>query len=110
MCLFCNIKNGDIPCKKILENDEFLCFEDISPQSLIHVLIIPKMHIDSFSDVSSNIMGQMSEFIQEVAINLGVKSDGYRLITNIGKNGCQEVKHLHFHLLAGESIGALRSK
>ncbi len=109
MCLFCNIKNGDIPCKKVLENDEFLCFEDISPQSKIHVLIIPKMHIDSFNEVTPNIMSGMTSFIQEVALQLGVKSDGYRLITNIGKNGCQEIKHLHFHLLAGESIGALRA-
>jgi len=107
MCLFCKIINGDIPNKTVFENDNFLAFEDINPQAKIHVLIIPKIHVDSFNEITPNIMGEMTSFIQEVALSLGVKSDGYRLITNIGKNGGQEVNHIHFHLLAGESLGAL---
>jgi len=107
MCLFCKIINGDIPNKTILENDQFLAFEDINPQAKIHVLIIPKIHIDSFNEMTPNIMADMTTFIQEVALTLGVKSDGYRLITNIGQNGGQEVKHIHFHLLAGEQLGSL---
>jgi len=107
MCLFCKIIEGDIPNKTVLENDNFLAFEDINPQAKIHVLIIPKVHIQSFNEMTANIMSEMTSFIQEVALSLGVKSDGYRLITNIGQNGGQEVAHLHFHLLAGEQLGAI---
>ena len=108
MCLFCKIINKDIPNKTVLENDNFLCFEDINPQAKIHVLIIPKVHIESFNEMTPNIMAEMTTFIQEVTLTLGVKSDGYRLITNIGENGSQEVKHIHFHLLAGEVLGSIR--
>ena len=107
MCIFCKIINGEIPNKTVLEDDNFLAFEDINPQAKIHVLIIPKVHIQSFNEITPNIMAEMTSFIQEVALTLGVKSDGYRLITNIGNNGGQEVGHIHFHLLAGEKLGAL---
>ncbi len=107
MCIFCKIINGDIPNKTILENENFLAFEDINPQTKIHAVLIPKVHIESFNEMTPNIMSEMTTFIQEVALTLGVKSDGYRLITNIGKNGGQEVAHIHFHLLAGEQLGTL---
>ncbi len=107
MCIFCKICEGEIPNKTVLENDNFLAFEDISPQAKIHVLIIPKVHIQSFNEMTPNIMAEMTSFIQEVALTLGVKSDGYRLITNIGQNGGQEVGHVHFHLLAGEQLGSI---
>jgi len=109
MTVFSKIIDGEIPSKKVLENDNFLAFEDINPQAKIHVLIIPKVYIQSFNEMTPNIMAEMTTFIQEVALTLGVKSDGYRLITNIGKNGGQEVPHIHFHLLAGEPIGKLRA-
>lgn len=109
MTIFSKIIDGEIPSKKVLENDNFLAFEDINPQAKIHVLIIPKVYIQSFNEMTPNIMAEMTTFIQEVALTLGVKSDGYRLITNIGKNGGQEVPHIHFHLLAGEPIGKLRA-
>jgi len=108
VCLFCKIISGDIPNKTVLEDDNFLAFEDINPQAKIHVLIIPKVHVQSFNDITANIMSQMTIFIQELTLSLGVKSDGYRLITNIGTNGGQEVGHIHFHLLAGEKLGSLR--
>jgi histidine triad (HIT) family protein len=107
MCIFCKIIEGEIPNKTILENENFLAFEDINPQAKIHALIIPKLHIESFNEMTPNVMAEMTTFIQEVALTLGVKSDGYRLITNIGKHGNQEVKHIHFHLLAGEQLGKL---
>lgn len=107
MCIFCDLIAGKIPSTKILENDNFLAFEDINPQAKIHTLIIPKVHIQSFNEMTPNVMSEMTTFIQEVALTLGVKSDGYRLITNIGQNGNQEVKHIHFHLLAGEQLGRL---
>jgi len=107
MCLFCKIIDGDIPNKTVFENDNFLSFEDINPQAKIHVLIIPKVHVQSFNEMTPNIMAEMTTFIQDVALSLGVKSDGYRLITNIGQHGGQEVGHIHFHLLAGEQLGAI---
>jgi histidine triad (HIT) family protein len=107
MCIFCKIIDGDIPNKTILENTNFLAFEDINPQAKIHALIIPKVHIRSFNEMTPNVMAEMTTFIQDVALTLGVKSDGYRLITNIGKNGAQEVEHIHFHLLAGEALGEI---
>ena len=107
MCIFCKIVNGEIPNKTILENEHFLAFEDINPQAKIHTVIIPKVHIQSFNEMTPNIMSEMTSFIQEVTLTLGVKSDGYRLITNIGINGGQEVEHMHFHILAGEQLGSL---
>ncbi|VAY86270.1 Bis(5'-nucleosyl)-tetraphosphatase (asymmetrical) [hydrothermal vent metagenome] len=107
MCIFCKIINKDIASNNILENDNFIAFEDINPQAKIHIVIIPKVHIESFNDITPNIMSEMTIFIQEVSLMSGVKSDGYRLITNIGKNGGQEVKHIHFHLLGGEKLESI---
>lgn len=110
MCIFCKIINKEIPNNTILESDEFLAFHDIGPQAKIHALVIPKVHVDSFDDVSGELMSKMTGFIQDVVEKLGVKESGYRLVTNIGDNGGQEVKHLHFHILAGQRIGRLVSK
>lgn len=110
MCIFCKIVNGEIPNQTILENEDFLAFKDINPVRKIHILIIPKKHYDSFQETPPEIMSQMSKFIQEVAIKTGIDKNGYRLITNIGKYGSQEVKHLHFHLIGGENVGELVGK
>ena len=110
MCIFCKIVNGEIPNNTVLENDEFLAFEDINPQSKIHTIVIPKVHVESFNDISGDIMSRMTPFIQEVTKKLNVNSDGYRLITNIGNNGGQEVPHIHFHILAGEPLRGLVNK
>jgi len=104
MCIFCEIIKGNIPSNKVLENDKFLAFNDINPIAPIHILIIPKTHIESFNSTSSEVMAEMTEFIKEVAKKAGVYEDGYRLITNINDNGGQEVKHLHFHLLGGTKL------
>lgn len=109
MCIFCKIVNGEIPNKTVLENDKFLAFEDINPARKIHVLVIPKAHYDSFDSTPPEIMCEMTAFIQDVTKKLGIKEEGYRLITNIGSNGGQEVPHLHFHILAGEKIGKMVS-
>ena len=104
MCIFCEIIKGNIPSNKVLENDKFLAFNDINPIAPIHILIIPKTHIESFNSTSGEVMAEMTEFIKEVAKKTGVYEDGYRLITNINDNGGQEVKHLHFHLLGGTKL------
>lgn len=107
MCIFCKIVKGEIPNKTILENENFLAFYDINPARKIHALIIPKEHYDSFDVIPPKIMAGMTEFIHEVASKLEVRKSGYRLITNIGEDGGQEVSHLHFHLMGGEPVGRL---
>jgi len=104
MCIFCKIVEGEIPSNKILENDEFVAFHDMYPKAPIHILIIPKKHVDCFQEVSSETMAAMTPFIQEVATLMGIDKTGYRLITNNGDDGGQEVKHLHFHLLGGAKL------
>lgn len=101
MNIFEKIIKGEIPSKKVLENEEFLAFYDINPKAPIHVLIIPKTCYKDFNEMPSDLLGRMSIFIIEVASILGIKDRGYRLITNIGADGGQEVPHFHYHLLGG---------
>ncbi|PAF44464.1 histidine triad nucleotide-binding protein [Helicobacter sp. 11S02596-1] len=104
MNIFEKIVAGEIPCKKVLENAKFLAFHDIAPKAPIHVLAIPKKCVKDFNDVSPDLMAEMSDFILEVVAVLGIKDKGYRLITNIGSDGGQEVPHLHFHILGGGKL------
>ena len=107
MCIFCKIVKGEIPNQTILEDENFLAFNDINPTRKIHVLLIPKEHYDYFDIMPPKIMAGMTEFIQKVASKLDVRQSGYRLITNVGDDGGQEVHHLHFHLIGGEPAGRL---
>ena len=104
MCIFCKIVDKTIPNNTVYENEEFLAFHDLYPKAPIHILVIPKKHIDCFNDVSSDVMGRMTTFIHEVTSLVGVDNSGYRLITNNGEDGGQEVNHLHFHILGGGKI------
>lgn len=103
--VFSKIIKGEIPCNKVYENDEFLAFYDIAPKAKVHILAIPKKELKDFNEIDAALMGKMSEFILEVVEKVGIKSSGYRLITNIGKDSGQEVPHLHFHILGGERLG-----
>jgi len=104
MCIFCKIINKEIPNNTVLENEDFLAFHDLYPQSPIHILIIPKVHVSCFQDVSPQVMAGLTPFIQEVATLLGIDKTGYRLITNNGEDGGQEILHLHFHMLGGAKL------
>ncbi len=104
MCIFCKIVNKELHSNKVAENDEFMAFHDINPKAPVHVLAIPKKHHQSFNEISGDEMGRMATFIQEVAEKLDVKESGYRIISNIGHNGGQEVGHLHFHILGGARL------
>lgn len=104
MCLFCKIINREIPSNIILENENFLAFHDINPKAPVHILAIPKMHVDSFNELAPETMSGMTSFIQEVAKITNIDKSGYRVITNIGENGGQEVGHLHFHVLGGAKL------
>ena len=107
MCIFCKIVKGEIPNQTILEDENFLAFNDINPTRKIHVVMIPKDHYESFDGMPPKVMALMTEFIQKTASKLDVRESGYRLITNIGDDGGQEVQHLHFHLIGGEPAGRL---
>jgi len=103
-CIFCKIVEGEIPSNKVLESRDFLAFHDIDPKAPIHVLIIPKEHIENFQSTSAELMAKMTTFIHEVVRKLGLDETGYRLVVNNGKDGGQEVFHLHFHLLGGARL------
>lgn len=102
--IFEKIVAGEIPCKKVLENDQFLAFYDINPKAPIHILAIPKQCVKDFASASSKLLGDLCEFTQQVAQSVGLEKDGYRVITNIGSHGGQEVPHLHFHILGGSKL------
>ena len=107
-CIFCKILKGEIPSKKVYENNMVYAFHDINPVAPVHVIVIPKEHITSVNDInssSSEYVKCIFEAIPEIANQLGVKEDGYRVITNIGENGGQSVKHLHFHIIGGTKLG-----
>jgi histidine triad (HIT) family protein len=104
MCIFCKIVEGEIPSNKVLEDENFLAFHDINPTAPVHVLVIPKEHIESFQETPGEVMAKMTPFIQEVAKKLCLDKNGYRVVTNVGKDGGQEVKHLHFHILGGGKL------
>lgn len=105
-CIFCKIVNGEIPSKKVYEDDMVLAFHDITPQAPVHVLVIPKQHIESIADITpenSAIVAHISEVIAKLAKEMGLQN-GFRVITNSGADGAQSVKHLHFHVLGGKKL------
>jgi len=104
MCIFCKIVKGEIPNNTVHENEDFLAFHDLYPKAPIHVLIIPKQHVENFQSIDGEMMAKMTPFIQEVAQKVGVDQSGYRLVTNNGSDGGQEIFHLHFHLLGGGKL------
>ena len=107
MCLFCKIAKKQIPSDIVYENDEIIAFKDINPQALVHVLIVPKIHIKNVGEINKEnayILSDIHLAANEVAKKMGIYDDGYRLITNCGEIAGQTVMHLHYHLLGGEKL------
>ena len=105
-CIFCKIVSGEIPSKKVYEDEKILAFYDLNPQAKVHVLVIPKKHIscvDEINSSNSETVAYVFEKIPVIAKSLGL-SNGYRVITNCGDDACQSVKHLHFHILGGRKL------
>ncbi len=105
-CLFCKIIAGEIPSSKVYEDENVFAFRDINPQAKVHILVVPKAHIESANEISehnSALAAHVFEAIPKVAKVCGLEN-GYRVITNIGSDGCQSVKHIHFHILGGEKL------
>lgn len=105
-CVFCKIIKGEIPSKKVYEDEEFLAFYDINPAATIHILVIPKVHIENLQQVQDNtLISKAYRVIQKIAVQEKFAESSYRVIVNCGKDAGQEVMHLHFHILAGEKLG-----
>lgn len=108
MCLFCKIINKGIPSDIVYEDDKVLAFRDINPQAAVHILIVPKVHIENvrgITDKNSHVLVDIHNAANEVAKKVGVYDKGYRLITNCGEDAGQTVMHMHYHLLGGEKLG-----
>lgn len=106
-CLFCKISAGEIPSKKAYEDEKVFAFYDIDPQAPVHILVIPKEHIQSVSQITpenQEIVGHIFTVIAKLARELNLE-DGYRVVSNVGQQGGQSVPHLHFHLLGGRNLG-----
>ncbi len=106
-CVFCKIIKGDIPSKKVYEDDDILAFYDINPIAKVHVLVIPKKHITSLLELKEedkDLLFHIFNKINEIAEIVGVAKTGFRVISNVGEDSGQAVKHLHFHILGGEKL------
>ena len=107
-CLFCRIVSGEIPAKKLFEDELVVAFHDITPQAPTHVLVIPRTHIasiDDMTDADAETVGQTVLRASKLARELHLEEDGYRLVVNNGPGAGQSVPHIHFHLLGGREFG-----
>ncbi|MGN0771071.1 MAG: histidine triad nucleotide-binding protein [Christensenellales bacterium] len=105
-CIFCKIVNGEIPSSKVYEDEQFIVIKDVNPQAPVHLLAIPKEHFASVAELDDDravVVGRMIKKLAEIAVENGL-DDGFRIITNKGKHGCQSVAHLHFHLIGGRQL------
>lgn len=106
-CLFCKIVGGSLPSDKVFEDDDFIAFKDINPQSKVHILVIPKKHIDMLSQCGEGdkeLLGGLLITANNVAKILHIDKTGYRVAINSGSDGGQLVFHLHLHLMGGERL------
>ena len=105
-CLFCKIIAGEIPSAKVYEDEKVYAFKDINPQAPVHCLVVPKEHIGSVDEINeenAGVVAHIFSVIPKIAASLELKN-GYRVISNIGEDGCQSVKHLHFHIVGGRKL------
>ena len=105
-CLFCKIIAGEIPSKKVYEDDLFYAFDDIEPECPVHTLVIPKKHYANLQDdVPEDLLGKLWKVVPEVAKAKGVGESGYRSVINTGPDSAATVAHLHVHILGGTKMG-----
>jgi histidine triad (HIT) family protein len=106
-CIFCKIVNKDIPAELIFEDEQIVAFNDINPQAPIHILIIPKEHFASLNDIPEEKKELLSHILlraRQIAQNIGIEENGYRIVLNTARDSGQEVFHIHFHLLGGRRM------
>lgn len=107
-CIFCKIISGEIPSNKVYEDENVLAFKDLNPQMPVHILVIPKKHITSITDLKEedeSLVGKIFTAINKIAKDMGIAKGGFRVLSNCGVDAGQTVKHLHFHILAGKKMG-----
>ncbi len=107
-CLFCKIVKGEIHSTKVYEDEFVYAFKDINPEAPVHILVIPKKHIESINKIEKEdeeLIGKIFTTIKKVAKDQGIAESGYRVVSNCGKDAGQTVMHLHFHILGGKTLG-----
>ena len=106
-CLFCKIANGEIPAQIVYQDEHVVAFEDINPQAPVHILLIPRQHIASITDLTLGngpLLAQIFTTAQKIAHQMKIDESGYRFVSNVGPDAGQSVFHLHFHLLGGRKF------
>jgi histidine triad (HIT) family protein len=109
-CIFCRIAAGHAPAEVVAQDDEFVAFRDAHPVAPVHLLAVPREHVSSFAhigELDTAVAGRMLRFVAAVAQQAGLQRDGYRVITNAGRNAGQVVDHLHWHILGGRRLGGI---
>lgn len=109
-CIFCRIANGELGTSFVVESENVVAFDDISPQAKVHVQVIPRRHIESVRDLDgedSALWVEMLDVANKVAAKKGIGKSGFRLVSNAGKDSGQEVFHLHLHIIGGERLGPI---
>ena len=109
-CIFCKIANGEIKSSIVYQDETAVAFPDINPKAPVHLLIIPRKHIESVADLAEDeekLMGHLITLANKLAQENGISESGYRLVINCGPHGGQMVPHLHIHLLGGRQMGKL---
>jgi histidine triad (HIT) family protein len=108
-CLFCRISRGEIPSRKVYEDEDFFAFHDIHPVAPVHILLIPKLHLVSLAEAEEShaaLLGRMMVLVPKIASEQGL-ANGFRTVINTGHGGGQEVMHLHIHVIGGGNIPAM---
>ncbi len=109
-CIFCKIVSGQIPSEIVFESESVIAFRDINPQAKVHILIVPKKHMEPMEEISEKQAAVMSDILlaaKEIAARQKIAQSGFRLIMNAGSDSGQEVAHLHVHLLGGQKLKGL---
>jgi len=104
-CIFCRIIAGEIPSKKVYEDDRMVAFKDVAPAAPVHVLLLPKKHTANMLTADPEILAYLLSKVGPLAEQLGIKDTGFRVVINTGKEGGQSVEHLHVHLIGGKMLG-----
>ena len=107
-CIFCKIINKELPSNILWENNDLLAIEDVNPVTPVHCLIIPKSHVATVAEMDGDQLKSLPKCVEDLIIKKNLKKYGYRLITNAGFDGGQEVDHIHFHLLGGKKLGKMK--
>lgn len=104
-CIFCRIINGEIPCDKVYEDDKMLAMCDIAPAAPVHILLLPKEHIQDITTADQKLVAYMLGKVKMISEKTGIAKKGFRVVINTGDDGGQTVKHLHIHVIGGKVLG-----